>query len=236
MDMSNNHIRAKHRRVLLFVRAPEMGKVKTRLEKHIHSDTVLALYRHFVEDILNTLNSGGYDTIVFFTPPDREALVQEWLGKHVPILPQTGDSLGRKMRNAFSTVFASGANQAVLMGSDFPDLDICIVDEAFASLQEKHMTIGPAKDGGYYLIGFRADTFRERIFSNIDWGTSCVFAQTIAQIKVATISCHFLPPWNDIDTYEDLVAFYDRNNTMTQRQGPLKTMRCLNQLFRKGSL
>jgi glycosyltransferase A (GT-A) superfamily protein (DUF2064 family) len=78
-------------------------------------------------------------------------------------------SLGEKMRNAFSNVFATGVDQALLIGSDFPDLDIGILQEAFVSLQNKDMTIGPAKDGGYYLMGFRKDTFDRDVFTGIDW-------------------------------------------------------------------
>ena len=220
------------RNVLLFIRAPELGRVKTRLERKIDIATVLVLYRLFVEDIIETLTAGGYDVIVFFSPPHKGSAIQEWLGDRIPVQPQTGGTLGERMRNAFSNVFATGVGKAVLIGSDFPDLDIRIIDEAFGSLQEKDVAIGPAKDGGYYLIGFKKTACYEKVFAGVDWGTAHVFQQTMRHIHDAGLRDHVLPVWQDIDTQEDLVAFYHRSqdNGLTH----LKTMRCLKQLNLKG--
>ncbi len=104
------------RRVLLFIRAPELGKVKTRLEKKMDVATVLRLYRCFVQDIMKTLTIGGHDMLVFFTPPRKKSAVQAWLGDTVPIQPQTGKTLGDKMRNAFSDVFATGCGPGRIDG------------------------------------------------------------------------------------------------------------------------
>jgi rSAM/selenodomain-associated transferase 1 len=220
------------RRVLLFIRAPELGRVKTRLEKKMDAATVLTLYRHFVEDTLERLTAGGYDIIVFFSPLHKEPVIRVWLGDTAHLQPQTGKTLGEKMRNAFSTVFSMDVGQAVLMGSDFPDLDMRIIDEAFAFLQKKDVVIGPAEDGGYYLIGFRKDAFDGDVFADIDWGTDHVCRQTMRHIHAAGLNGHVLPVWQDIDTYEDLVAFYHRSKA--NRQPHLKTMIFLDQLNLKG--
>ena len=227
----NNHSKSE-RRVLLFVRAPELGRVKTRLEKKIDAATVLALYRCFVEDIMETLTTGGYDIIVFFWPPHRGSAVQVWLGDTVPVRPQEGKTLGEKMRNAFSNVFTTDASQAVLIGSDFPDLDIRIIDEAFEFLQKKEVVIGPAVDGGYYLIGFQKTTFDGNVFTGIDWGTARVFQETMRHIHDAGLREHVLPMWQDIDTYEDLVAFYHRSEASELTH--LKTIKFLKQRNLKG--
>ena len=225
--------RTHRQRVLLFIRVPEIGRVKTRLAKRIDTKTTLALYRCFVEDILETLAAGGYGTTVFFTPADKGPAVQAWLAENTHIQPQTGKNLGQRMRNAFLSTFATQVDQAVLMGSDFPDLDIRIIREAFYALQKRDVVIGPARDGGYYLIGFRKNAFREDVFQGVDWGTDRVFQQTLGQIRNADLGSHTLPVWQDIDTYEDLLAFYGRNTTRTRSH--LKTMKLLDRHFLKGS-
>jgi len=221
MDISERH-------VLLFIRAPQLGRVKTRLEKELNAVRVLALYRCFVEDIINTLTSGGYDITVYFTPSHQESAVREWLDPTIHIQAQTGRGLGEKMRNAFSAVFAAGVGRAVLIGSDFPDLDIGIIHEAFTNLDNKDMAIGPAEDGGYYLVGFQKEVLDGGIFTGIDWGTEHVYQQTLERIKDIGLKSHVLPTWQDIDVYEDLVRFYRRN--IAKGVTGLKTMRFLKQL------
>ena len=220
------------RRVLLFVRAPELGGVKTRLGNKMDAATVLSLYRCFVQDIIETLTTGGHDMIVFFTPPHKRWAVQTWLGDTVLVQAQTGITLGDKMRNAFLNVFAGDVDQAVLIGSDLPDIDNRIIDESFESLKKKDSVIGPAEDGGYYLIGFRKNAFNTDVFSGIDWGTASVFRQTKAKIHAAGLNCHALPVWQDIDTHADLVAFYQRGKTNGRTH--LKTMKLLDRLDLKG--
>lgn len=216
------------RRVLLFVRAPELGRVKTRLEKEMDAATVLALYRCFVEDIIETVTVGGHDLMVFFSPPGKASSVREWLGDTVPVQPQVGKTLGEKMQNAFSTVFGMDVEHAVLMGSDFPDLDLRIIDEAFAFLREKEVVIGPAEDGGYYLIGFRKDALAGDVFAAIDWGTATVFQETMQRLRDANLSSHVLQTWRDIDTPDDLAAFYHRSRANGRTH--LKSMKLLTQL------
>jgi rSAM/selenodomain-associated transferase 1 len=220
------------RRVLVFIRAPELGKVKTRLEKKMDAVTVLGLYQCFVEDIIQTLTSGGYDITVYFAPSHKESAVQAWLGSTIHIQAQTGRRLGEKMRNAFSDVFATEVDQVVLIGSDFPDLDIRIIHEAFAFLQKKDVAIAPAEDGGYYLMGFRKDTFDGDVFTGIDWGTEHVYRQTLQRIRDASLNDHILPSWKDIDTYEDLTTFYHRSKANGLMH--LKTMQFLSRLKLKG--
>ena len=216
------------RRVLLFIRAPELGRVKTRLGKKLDAATILTLYKHFVEDTMESLTAGGYGIIVFFSPLHKEPAVRAWLGDTVHLQPQTGENLGKKMRNAFSTAFAMGLGQAVLMGSDSPDIDIGLVDEAYAFLENRDVVIGPAEDGGYYLIGFQNQAFDGDVFSDIDWGTEHVYQQTMQHVQDGGLSSHVLPTWQDIDVYEDLVSFYHRN--IAKGLTGLKTMKFLKQL------
>jgi rSAM/selenodomain-associated transferase 1 len=217
---------------LLFVRAPELGRVKTRLERGLGGATVLRLYQCFVQDIIETLGTGGYHLTVYFTPSHRGSAVRAWLGDTLPTRAQAGNTLGDRMRNAFSDVFARGVEQAVLLGSDLPDIDMRIIDTSFEFLRKTDGVVGPAEDGGYYLIGLRKDRFNGDLFSGIDWGTASVFRQTMGQFRAAGLSAHILPTRRDIDTHDDLAAFYRRSkvNGLTH----LKTMRFLNQLKLQG--
>jgi len=216
-------------RVLLFVRAPQRGHVKTRLATRLGDDRTLALYRCFVEDIIATLKAGSFQASVFYTPDDQEAQVQAWLGRHARCYPQFGSDLGQRMHAALIKTFGKSVKQAVLIGSDFPDLGIEVMQEAFSALQENDVVIGPARDGGYYLIGFQKDALSTDIFTGIAWGTSQVFQQTLMQIKQANLTYHILPAWYDIDTYEDLMAFYTRNATI--KSMCLKSMTFLSQIL-----
>ena len=220
------------RRVLLFVRAPELGKVKTRLEIEMDGPTVLRLYQCFVQDIIETLDTGVYHLTVYFTPSHREAAVRTWLGGMLPTRAQVGKTLGDRMRNAFSDAFARGVEQAVLLGSDLPDIDMRIIDTSFEFLRKTDGVVGPAEDGGYYLIGLRKDMFNGDLFSGIDWGTASVFRQTMDQFRAAGLNAYILPTRQDIDTHDDLVAFYRRSkvNGLTH----LKTMKFLNQIKLQG--
>jgi rSAM/selenodomain-associated transferase 1 len=215
------------RKVLVFVRTPEPGRVKTRLEGRLSQETVLCLYRHFVEDILETLSLGGYDTVICHDPPEGRLKMISWLGSDFSFLPQRGASLGKRMENAFADLFSVGVQQAVLIGSDFPDLDASIIDEAFEGLTNHDLVMGPAIDGGYYLIGFNAETFVPKIFYGIPWGTRSVFQKTAALAEKNSLGMHVLPEWQDIDTYDDLKAFFFR--AKEKGLSELKTMQCLSQ-------
>jgi rSAM/selenodomain-associated transferase 1 len=221
-----------NRRVLLFVRYPEKGCVKTRLETHLSQGEILDLYQCFVADILATLRKSGYPVTVCYLPPGRDAEMKAWLGPLSAYAPQTGADLGERMVNAFVQAFAaesSPADQAVLLGSDVPDLDLEIIHQAFESLSNKDMTLGPAVDGGYYLIGFNCHTFLKEVFKGISWGTGQVFKETMRKIEPAGLDVHLLPEWRDIDTFADLEEFY--RQAKEKGLGHLQTVRYLNTIL-----
>ena len=119
-------------------------------------------------------------------------------------LPQQGGDLGKRMSKAFRDGFAAGHRQILLVGSDIPDLPAQIIHDGFASLKQHGAVIGPAHDGGYYLIGFRPDCFLPDIFTGIRWGTGDVFEKTMALFRLGNQDVSILPSWRDIDTLEDL--------------------------------
>lgn len=199
--------------ILLFLRAPEKGRVKTRVAASLGNNTALALYRLFVEDILEMLTRMGLPVILYGYPEDKISNISAWLGPTLPCRPQTGNTLGDKMANAFSEVFSEGFEQVVLIGSDLPDLPDRIIHEAFSALGREGAALGPAADGGYYLAAFRKSAFLPEAFKNISWSTEKVLTQTLAVFKRAKTPVRLLEPWQDIDTVEDLAALSYRHPT-----------------------
>lgn len=198
--------------VIIFVKAPEKGAVKTRLAASLGDTTVLALYKAFVSDLMEMLKKGKYPLQIFFYPPDAEAKIDEWLGSSYHYAPQRGDDLGERMANAFHETFQQGFQSAVLIGSDTPDLPGSFIDEAFLSLKEHDAVIGPSIDGGYYLIGFRAGTFLPTAFEGIPWSTTEVFRKTTEILSDKEYQIHLLPKLRDIDTIHDLQIFFNEYN------------------------
>lgn len=215
--------------LLLFVKYPDRGKVKSRLSKIFGEERVLRLYEGFVFDLLETLMKGGCRPTICFHPPSAREKISLWLGEGYVYKPQNGRDLGEKMKKAFVSAFSDEYEKVVLIGSDIPDLTQEIMDEAFAS--DGDAVIGPSMDGGYYLIGFRREAFLPSVFDGIAWSTASVFERTMEIFRKHSYKVHILPQLRDIDTPEDLRAFCERNRdtafahsrTMTLMAGELKS-------------
>jgi rSAM/selenodomain-associated transferase 1 len=190
--------------ILLFIKTPARGQVKTRLAVALGEDAVLELYQRFVQDILDTVEQTGIPVMICYYPPDSGNAVAGWLGPGQQYLPQEGRDVGERMENAFRQVFIRGFSRVVLIGSDIPDLPAQLLNEAMAALLTHDSVIGPARDGGYYLIGFRNDTFFAGVFSGIAWSTGTVFRSTMQAFGKAGQQVHELPFQQDVDTVEDL--------------------------------
>jgi rSAM/selenodomain-associated transferase 1 len=197
--------------LIVFVKSPEAAGVKSRLASDLGEKATRQLYRRFVKDLLDTLDRGDYCLKLFFSPPGHRQIIARWLGRGRSYEPQSGCDLGERMKNAFEKCFADGFEGAILIGSDSPDLPRQIIEEAFALLETVDAVIGPARDGGYYLIGFRAATFLLDPFSGIPWSTGGVLKSTLAILARKGLSVAILPLWGDIDTYKDLRALIDRS-------------------------
>lgn len=190
--------------VIVFIKASEKGRVKTRLAKGVGDAAALELYRCFVTDVLDMVQSTPWALRVYYYPENAYDPVRTWLGDDLDLFPQKGLTLGDKMENALADTFAAGYERAVLIGSDLPDLPSGIIDTAFTGLEQCSAAIGPSLDGGYYLIGFTAKGFTPRIFHGIPWSTNQVFDLTLSRFKDLQVSHYTLPVWQDIDTQEDL--------------------------------
>jgi rSAM/selenodomain-associated transferase 1 len=196
--------------ILVFVRFPERGMIKSRLSKDLNEDIVLRLYKNFVFDILNTLKRGKHFLKICFHPPDSKEKISDWLGEVLPYMPQKGRDLGERMKNAFIDTFSDGFSKVILIGSDIPDLTITIINRAF-ELDMHDAVIGPSADGGYYLIGFKKSTFLPDIFEGIKWGTEKVFERTMEILRGRKYLVQILPQWQDVDRLDDLNALFYRN-------------------------
>jgi len=197
--------------ILLFVKLPAEGHVKTRLGAQLGEDTAAKLYESFVLDTLGLVNSLDAHLRICFSPAAAEDEFKQWLGTDYSYAPQTGRDLGQRMRNAFSQAFSDGFSEVVVIGSDIPDLPAEYLDQAFMVLGVNDVVVGPSSDGGYYLIGFSIDSFLPEAFDYISWSTADVLEQTTEILKGQGRRTRMLPQWNDIDTAEDLQLLIERN-------------------------
>lgn len=215
--------------IVLFVKSPGQAPVKSRLAAALGKETARRLYRHFVLDMLMTLADlrarGRCDLAVCVYPAGSTEAVRAWLGDGYPYLSQRGHDLGERMKNAFQESFAAGYKQALLIGSDAPDLTGEILEDGFARLEQEGAVIGPACDGGYYLIGFQAGAFLPQVFDGMPWSSGEVFARTLETFHQQKRDVAILTPWRDMDTLEDLRDLYERHRSGSFANS--RTMRCL---------
>jgi rSAM/selenodomain-associated transferase 1 len=204
--------------VLLFVKYPTLGRVKTRLSDELGDAEAVSIYRNFIVDLLSTLQSLELPYKIFFHPDSAREKLHQWLGTQHSYVPQSGQDLGERMKNAFSYAFRNNIRQAVVIGSDSPDLPAELVTRSFAALETRDAVIGPARDGGYYLIGFSQIGFLPEAFWNINWSSDGVFEQTLNILKEHQKKTHLLPEWYDVDTLEDLKSLLVRNRNTAFRQ------------------
>lgn len=199
--------------LVLFMKAPRSGTVKTRLTPRVTMDEAADLYRAFILDTLNLARRTAAATLfVAWTPDDGRAELVSTLGDpDVNWLRQRGSDLGERLSNAFAAFRRDGWEKTVVLGGDSPLLPHSIVEEAFEALDRHDVVLGPADDGGYYLIGLsgpgrrrKSDDRCDRLFESIHWGTGRVLGQTRAAIRACGLSCHELPAWHDVDRPADL--------------------------------
>jgi rSAM/selenodomain-associated transferase 1 len=197
--------------ILLFVKYPAPGKVKTRLAEQLGQRQAAELYKNFVLDLLDTLRSLTVNLRIFFEPAEALDDIRHWLGENHSYVLQSGDNLGQRMKNAFAYAFADGFSKGVLIGSDLPDLPADFLSLGLRTLDTRDAVLGPSSDGGYYLIGFSKEAFLPEAFENIAWGTDRVFAHTVRILKRHRRKLYVLPRWHDVDTLNDLKSLAARS-------------------------
>lgn len=184
--------------VFVFVRNPELGKVKTRLAVSIGNEKALAVYKFLLKHTHQISHAIPFDKAIYYSEHKRENDI--WSEGNYQKHIQQGVDLGERMNNAFIDSFTDGYDKVVIIGSDIPDLTEKHILEAFQKLDENDVVLGPAKDGGYYLLGMKK--VHSKIFENKNWGTDSVRAKTMKDLEKVTV--HLLEELNDIDVYEDI--------------------------------
>ena len=197
--------------VLVFIKSPETGKVKSRLSKSIDDETVVKIYKLFVQDILHKLEKNPDEKIICYYPKNAIDDIKNWLGSDYLYIPQDGNNLGERLKNGFIQGFQNGFSKLIAIGSDSPDLKLEFFLDTFKNLEYYDTVIGPCIDGGYYLIGFSNNSFYPKVFENIPWSTEKVYEKSIDSLNKADLKIYNLPVWQDVDTIENLFYLYERN-------------------------
>jgi rSAM/selenodomain-associated transferase 1 len=195
--------------LIIFTRYPEAGKTKTRLIPVLGAKGAADFHKKMTEETLKKAlqlaTKISVNIEVHFCGGNQQ-LMLEWLGKDLIFREQVEGDLGLKMQAAFAQVFQQNNNQKVIIiGTDCPNLNELILKKAFASLENNDLVIGPATDGGYYLIGL--NRLIVDLFININWGTSEVLKTTEKIAHKLCLKISKLPVLNDIDNPEDLQLF-----------------------------
>ena len=188
--------------LIIFVREPVEGQVKTRLAAALGERAACEFYKAFLKDLaVKVRGFPEYQRVVYYV----HSAGNEFLKGVFPDYPmniQQGVHLGERMLLAFLEAFKEGAKKVVLIGSDCPDLPAESIEEAFVELDSKEAVFGPCSGGGYYLVGMKG--FCPELFEQIEWGTGKVLEETLQRAEGSYIRVDLLKEWSDIDTIEDL--------------------------------
>jgi rSAM/selenodomain-associated transferase 1 len=184
--------------LIVFTRNPELGKVKTRLAATIGNQSALEIYKLLINHTVRTTSNIDADKYVFYSENIQQN--DAWNPNFFIKKLQNGNDLGERMKNAFDLLFKKGYQKIVIVGSDIYELNSQDIEDSFIALKKSSFVIGPAKDGGYYLLGMTQ--LNKKIFKNKNWGTDTVFNDTIIDLKENIVV--LLSKKNDIDIYDDL--------------------------------
>jgi len=189
--------------LIIFTKNHEAGKVKTRLAATLGNEAALSIYVQLLSHTVSITNYLPVDKFVFYSGH----ILQEdiWSNKHFFKQVQAGSDLGERMKNAFAATFQKGYDKIVIIGTDCPDLNAGIIMNAFAYLNSHDVVIGPAEDGGYYLLGMKQ--LYSELFENIIWSTNTVLNETQMKCTALQLNYCLLPVLKDIDEEKDLQTF-----------------------------
>ncbi|MBI2401495.1 MAG: TIGR04282 family arsenosugar biosynthesis glycosyltransferase [Gemmatimonadetes bacterium] len=189
--------------IAVFAKAPVAGRVKTRLAAEIGPAGACELYRRIGRRVVAAAARTPHTTVVWYSPSGREPLVRDWLSgiDQLSYRAQPPGSLGHRLRHAFARHFDEGARRVLIIGSDCPAITSRSLSRAFRGLNRADAVIGPALDGGYYLIGLRAP--QPGLFREIPWSTGGVFDATLRRARELRCRYRVLRRLRDVDTLAD---------------------------------
>lgn len=191
--------------LIVFVRAPRPGFVKTRLAVALGADAACAAYRTLVEHLLPELEKTVFEVELRFTPDGAAGELVPWLRPGWRLRPQGDGDLGARLERAMADSIAAGFSRCLIIGTDCPYLTPTDLNEAEAALDTHQVVLGPAVDGGYWLIGLRAGS--EGLFRDIPWSTGEVLVTTLKAAQAAGLKVHLLRTLEDIDTVADWARY-----------------------------
>ncbi len=183
--------------LIVFARRPRLGAVKTRLAATVGDSAALHIYRRLLDHTRREAAAVDCDRFLFLTGEGEELL---WEG--FSILEQGEGDLGERMSAAFGMLFGKGYSRVLIIGSDCPALTSFTIEAAFTALHFHDAVIGPATDGGYYLLG--TGGFSPELFTDMVWSTDTVLQQTVERLKTHNRTHILLSPLADVDTAADI--------------------------------
>lgn len=184
--------------LIIFTKNPVAGKVKTRLAKDLGNEKALEIYKFLLKHSAEITRSAEADKQVYYS--DQIARNDIWPEDAFSKRKQEGEDLGERMENAFKAGFAEGYEKIVIIGTDLYDIKTADIDQAYHELEKNDYVIGPAYDGGYYLLGMKS--LNSALFRNKEWSTSSVFQDSLEDMKQKKVKV--LQTQNDIDVLEDI--------------------------------
>jgi uncharacterized protein len=184
--------------LLIFTRNPELGKCKTRLAATVGNETALEIYKFLLQHTVDITKDTHCIKQVYYSEEIWENDI--WNTTIFEKKLQDGANLGDRMANAFEQGFKNGFEKILVIGSDMFDLDAATIESAFSELDKADFVIGPAQDGGYYLLGMKK--FNADVFKNKAWGTNTVLKDTLKNLEKNKTT--LLEIRNDVDVYEDI--------------------------------
>ena len=202
-------------RLLIFLKYPLPGRVKTRLAEVIGHHVACDVYRTCSELTLERLNALHDQITLYVSPPEALTRIRQWVGPAWMIRVQQGRTLGKRLAQATQRAFAEGATRVVVIGTDSPWLVPADIAAAFNALEQADVVVGPTEDGGYYLIGLSKPV--PELFDGVAWSSPRVYVQTVANAQALSLSVHELPRGYDLDHLEDVERFLEEE----RGRGPL---------------
>lgn len=194
--------------LIIFVKNKISGRTKTRLASAIGDEAALQVYDELLAHTHAVVQDFKVCKWVFFS--DRLEEDSLWQGGEYKLEVQQGQALGERMFNAFESCFAQGAKRVCIIGSDCFELESRHLEKAFRVLQRKDVVLGPAADGGYYLLGLQEH--QPELFKNKIWSTPDVLADTLDDCQRLGLSVHQLPQLHDLDNIQDLKRYRQQQN------------------------
>jgi rSAM/selenodomain-associated transferase 1 len=192
------------RKLIIFVKAPRPGLVKTRLAAEIGATAACLAYRRLVETLFLRLTRLT-EVELRYSPEDGLAEVRAWAGSKWECRPQGAGDLGQRLCAAFTDAFNAGVERVVIIGSDCPAIEAEDIEDAWRSLSAHDVVLGPAQDGGYWLVGLRKP--QPILFENLTWSTDKVLEETLNRIHQAGLSVYLSRTLRDVDTEQDWREF-----------------------------